>query len=378
MAWKLKDEVEVVLVGRVDVTVETVLTERFDVVSYPTLILIANGEVFRLPGHVDRTLDNLMTFANGEYNTTGRPLPPPRADSKVVELKEKNFNRHVRGSEKPWFVKFYAPWCGHCKELVPVWDELADELDGQVNLGKVDVTAHTELAEDFNVTGYPTLKLFADGQVHSYPYQRTVQAMTRYALGEYSRLTANTSLPIPQARPEKAAVDLDAEDFWKLVGRGEPTPWFLKFHVPQCGFCKSLKPEWESMAGKLKGRVNVGNVNCELEHELAQAWNVDRFPSMKFITNGKIYDYFGAREAEDMIEFALTGFEELQPSARLADPKSQNRMRYDTALAFISGCVVASLLVATYMYCTRESDNASAKPIETVGSAPKKSTTKLD
>ena len=50
--------------------------------------------------------------------------------AQVVTLTERNFSAHV-GAEQTWFVKFYAPWCGHCKRLVPVWRELAERLRGR-------------------------------------------------------------------------------------------------------------------------------------------------------------------------------------------------------------------------------------------------------
>ena len=67
----------------------------------------------------------------------------------------------------PWFVKFYAPWCGHCVRLAPTWGELAHELHGKVNVAKVDCTANPVVCSRFGVRGYPTLKFFNDGKVRT-------------------------------------------------------------------------------------------------------------------------------------------------------------------------------------------------------------------
>jgi len=61
-------------------------------------------------------------------------------------------------------VEFYAPWCGHCKNLEPEWNKAATELKGVVKLGKVDATANQKLASDFGVKGYPTIKYFGPGK----------------------------------------------------------------------------------------------------------------------------------------------------------------------------------------------------------------------
>ncbi len=67
------------------------------------------------------------------------------------------------------FIKFYAPWCGHCKKLAPVWSELADELkhNKQVSIGQVDCTQAQDLCKKLEVTGYPTLKSFHGGESHA-------------------------------------------------------------------------------------------------------------------------------------------------------------------------------------------------------------------
>lgn len=49
-------------------------------------------------------------------------------------------------SNESWFIKFYAPWCGHCKKLAPIWNEVAGELKGEVKFGNVDATVNTKLA----------------------------------------------------------------------------------------------------------------------------------------------------------------------------------------------------------------------------------------
>lgn len=78
-------------------------------------------------------------------------------------LTEENFPELVEKSQEAWFIEFYAPWCGHCKNLTPTWKKLATALKGKVNVGKVDATENRELGSKFDVRGYPTLKFFPAG-----------------------------------------------------------------------------------------------------------------------------------------------------------------------------------------------------------------------
>ncbi len=82
----------------------------------------------------------------------------------VIILDEDNFEEQVYGDNDAWFVEFYAPWCGHCKNLIPEWAALATNLKGEVKVAKVDATENSGIASRFGVRGYPTIKFFPNGQ----------------------------------------------------------------------------------------------------------------------------------------------------------------------------------------------------------------------
>merc|ERR1712244_160992 len=99
-----------------------------------------------------------------------------------------------------WFVKFYAPWCGHCKRLAPTWEEVATALKGKVNIAKVDVTQNRALGKQFGVKGFPTLLLFRRGKMVKYSGARSKEALVEWA----QTAEATEDLPGPIPVTEKA------------------------------------------------------------------------------------------------------------------------------------------------------------------------------
>ena len=85
--------------------------------------------------------------------------------SKPIELTDDNLEETLSGSSVPVLVDYWAEWCGPCKMIAPILDEVAESYSNKVKVAKVDVDKNTQVSAKYNIRGIPHLMLFKEGQV---------------------------------------------------------------------------------------------------------------------------------------------------------------------------------------------------------------------
>ncbi|KAL9123358.1 MAG: hypothetical protein Q9187_000085 [Circinaria calcarea] len=228
------------------------------------------------------------------------------AASSVLDLIPSNFDQVVLNSGKPALVEFFAPWCGHCKTLAPIYEELAQHFafaEDKVSIAKVDADNHKELGRKFGVQGFPTLKWF-DGKSDKpmdYTGGRDLESLSKW-------ITDKTGLKPKAKKAAPSAVELLNDKTFKQQVGGEKDV-LVAFTAPWCGHCKSLAPVWETIAQDFAAEptVLIAKVDAEAANSksTAEAQGIKSYPTIKYFPKGSTTPqaYEGGRSEKDFVDF---------------------------------------------------------------------------
>ena len=247
------------------------------------------------------------------------------AASSVLDLIPDNFDDIILKSGKPALVEFFAPWCGHCKNLAPIYEELATNFDfakDKVSIAKVDADAEKELGRRFGVQGFPTLKWF-DGKSETptdYQGGRDLGSLSSF-------ISEKTGLKIKTKKAAPSAVEMLTDRSFKAEIGGDKdvlvaftAPWcgrmlmlfidYVQHHVANLFVdCKSLAPIWEQVATDYasESSILIAKVDAEAENSKATAQDqgVKSYPTIKYFPKGSTIaePYEGGRTEKDFLSF---------------------------------------------------------------------------
>lgn len=159
-----------VLIGKVDCDEHKSLCTKYGVNGYPTIQWFPKGSLEPKKYEGGRTAEALAEFVNSEEGTNVKIAAVP---SYVVVLSPENFKEIVLDETKDVLVEFYAPWCGHCKNLAPTYEKVAAafKFEKDVVIANLDADQYKDLAEKYGISGFPTLKFFPKGNKEGEDYE---------------------------------------------------------------------------------------------------------------------------------------------------------------------------------------------------------------
>lgn len=227
------------------------------------------------------------------------------AASNVIVANNKNFDDIVYKSGKNSLVEFYATWCGHCKNLAPIYDELSDVYSKtkDVQIVKIECDENRATCQQFGIKGFPTLKFFKKGVDTPVEYEggRDLDSFIKF-IGE------NTDSYVYIPKVQSNIVQVSDLDFDKtLLESGKNV--FVVFTASWCGHCKNLHPTWEKLADLFANDkdviiAEVSTTDSPAE-ELQERYGISGFPTiLTFEANSKNHIPFdSSRNLEGLVDW---------------------------------------------------------------------------
>ncbi|KAH8735916.1 putative disulfide isomerase [Ilyonectria robusta] len=128
--------------------------------------------------------DDWKVPSTGEMLKKTKPKEPAtiyNPEGVSVPLTPGSFEKLVTSTQDPWFIKFYAPWCSHCRAMAPAWEQMAKSVAGKLNVGEVNCDAESRLCKEVGARAYPTVRFYKGGESSEYKGLRGLGDFVQYA-----------------------------------------------------------------------------------------------------------------------------------------------------------------------------------------------------
>ncbi|KAF9280404.1 hypothetical protein BGZ68_007246 [Mortierella alpina] len=253
-------------IAEVNCLVEGDICDENGVEGYPTMKLFNAGKAIHdyNGGRSASDLSQYVVSKAEEFAVV------PNPDGQVIVLDTKTYETSLKNGQ-PWLVEYYAPWCGHCKALAPVYEELAKALKNKVNVAKVDCPANEVVCKSQKVRGYPTIKLHQHQQATEFNKKRSLEALTYFALG-----ATEPSI--------KTIVQADLEDI-----RNGPDVTFIYVH--DASTSKDITTIIEKQSQIFYEQVTIKSTT---DPAVARELSITELPALVALKDNRQYDYRGS------------------------------------------------------------------------------------
>ncbi|CAK68582.1 unnamed protein product (macronuclear) [Paramecium tetraurelia] len=262
-------------------------------------------------GVLKKAVESLIEEVTAPKREAERLAKLIKGDGQVHKLTTENFKEQVFDNHRHVFVKFYAPWCGHCQSLAPTFEKLAQELNrDDIVIAEVDHTANQ--FDDIPIEGYPTLYLFKqEGDTKTrkeYEGDRSYQGMKSFLERNLGKVeSAEKQQPqFSEIKNEGTVIQLTNENFDHVVLNSKQDV-LVKFFAPWCGHCKAMAESYKELAQNLKDNQNVLIAEMDWTAHQTSAVEIKGFPTLIFFKKGQDkpeqIKYQSARTAEALAKF---------------------------------------------------------------------------
>ncbi|EYE97522.1 putative disulfide isomerase [Aspergillus ruber CBS 135680] len=218
--------------------------------------------------------------------SSGKKKPKPKSapanpQGISVPLTAESFQKLVTTSQDPWFIKFYAPWCGHCQALAPAWGQMGREMQHVLNIGEVNCDAEPRLCKDAHVNAFPTMYFFRGGERVEYNGLRGLGDLVNYA---------KRAVDIGSG-----VQDVDAVAFQELEEKEEVIFLYFYDHATTSEDFEAL----ERLTLSLIGHARIVKTNSAA---LAERFKISTWPRLLVVRDGRP-NYYNALAPKDMRDF---------------------------------------------------------------------------